>query len=477
MFQSKLTKEQILLVIIEAAVKKLELINKKLREQVYQYSVTGLYNRKFLLDKGNFFLKEEGYDTLAVLDVRNLRTFNEIFGYNTTDRILKHLSERLKEYCGKDCVLGNLDAGKFWILTKLGENKEKISIEKAKNLLKFLSSEELTLKEQGEPLSLPISVSIGIAFYPQHGKNIKELLMSAEIAVHKAKDFGEPHIQIFKPSYRLQIEENLKIEEILKKSINNGDIYKLLNPHFQLKIETENENIHGAEVLMRFSFTPNTYKVVLVAEKIGLIGKLFKVLVEKSLNTIKEAFKLNPQIHFAFNISPLQLKNLSELQETLEVLIKENLDLQKIELEITETQFLENPEVEELFTQLANKGFKLVIDDFGKGYSAFDRIKKWKISEVKIDRSLIIDLYRSFLREGENSRDYKFLKNLLVFLKNMGYKTTVEGVEDKPTVEILKRLKVDHIQGFYYSRPTEGKTFLECLSQWEKYRKCPFSGD
>ncbi|RTZ60293.1 MAG: hypothetical protein DSZ31_02325 [Gammaproteobacteria bacterium] len=478
MMKVKLSREQILLVIIEAAVKKFEIINQKLQEQLYRYSVTNLFNRKYLLEKGNQYLKEGKYNTLAVIDIRNLRTYNEIFGYETTDRILKALAQKIREYCEKGCLVGNLDSGRFWILTHIeGKKREEIVKEKAKGLIKFLAEDELKIKIGSEDLLILVSLNVGIAFYPEHGRDIGELLMSAEMATDRAKDKGINTFTLFQEDFKKNVEENIWIEEQLRKSIKTGRIEEQIYPVFQVRVNPRLGKVTGVEVLMRWKLHPRIFKVVLVAEKTGLIKELFNVLVKKTVPVIKSALSIYPSLSFGFNISPAQLGSVEELRKTLDHLIKEGIEPQKVQLEITETQILENKQVEETLIEFAKKGFKLVIDDFGRGYSSFDRLKTWEIYGVKIDRSLIVDIPQKVKQFGDQVREFKFLKNLVGFLKNMGYAVTVEGVETPEMVELAKQLEVDEVQGFYYSKPVDEETFIKCLKEWSKMGKCPFSGN
>lgn len=472
----KLSREQILLVIIEAAVKKFETINQKLQDQLYRYGVTNLFNRKYLLEQGNQYLKGGKYNTLVVVDVRNLRTYNEIFGYDTTDKILRALALKIREYCGKSCLVGSLDSGRFWILAKIeGENKEKLAEEKAKELIKFLSDDELKIKINREELIFLVALNIGIAFYPQHGRDIGELLMAAEMATDKAKDKGMNTVILFQEDFKKEVEENIRIEEQLRKAIKTGKIEQQIYPVFQLKVNPNSQEVAGVEVLMRWKLHPQIFKVILIAEKTGLIKDLFEVLIKKTVPVIKSALEIYPSLPFGFNISPVQLESVDDLNKTFNYLIKENIEPQRIQLEITETKMLEIQEVEDTLREFINRGFKLVIDDFGKGYSSFDRLKTWDIYGVKIDRSLIADIPQKFKQFGDQAREFKFIKNLISFLKSMGYVVTVEGVETPEMVELAKRLQVDEVQGFYYSKPVDEEKFLKCLREWDQRVKSPFS--
>lgn len=472
MLKLKLSKDSILLVIIEASVKKFETINKRLQQQLFRDIVTGLYNRKFLLKKGDNLLNE-GYNTLIVIDIRHLRAYNEVFGHDTTDKILRKIAEEIKKLCNSDCIIGSLDAGRFWLLSSIKDSeREKVAKEYIEKLIKYLTSEELRVNINDEDLIILIALNAGIAFYPEHGKDIAELLRAAEIAADRAKAEKANTYSIFDISYKKLIEENIWIEEQLRKAIKSGKIEDQIYPVFQIKVNPHSEQISGVEVLMRWKLYPQIYRVINVAEKTGLINELFKILIKKAIPYMKKALEINPNIYFGFNISPYQLALKNDILEALKFFQIEKFDIQKIELEITESEILKNFDVEMILNSLIAKGFKLVIDDFGKGYSSFDRIKRWNIHGVKLDKTLIDDIPEGVKKYGENYKGFLFLKNLTKFLKDMNYKITIEGIEDPFTINLIKELTIDEIQGYYYAKPVEGNRFIECLRNWEVEKRC-----
>lgn len=472
MLKLKISKENVLLVIIEAATRKLESINRQLQYQLYRYSVTGLYNRKFLMEKGNEFL-EEGYNVLAVIDIRNLRTYNEIFGYDTTDKILRKIADRIRELCEDSCIIGNLDSGRFWLLSKIrGKNKVEETEKRAQMLIDNLTKDELTISIDHEEIVILLALNIGIAFYPEHGRDISELLKAAEMATDRAKASKVNTYRIFEESFRKEVEENIWIEENIRKAIRTGEIEEQIYPVFQIKVNPSTEEVTGVEVLMRWKLHPNIGKVVGIAEKTGLINTLFEIMLKKAIPTMLKAWDIKPDIHFGFNVSPNQLALYEDFKSILEIFVNYGVDISKIELEITETELLANTEIEQLLQRCIKKGFKLIVDDFGKGYSSFERLKNWDIYGVKIDKALIADLPNYANKQPSTSKGLLLLKNLTQFLKNMGYKITFEGVEDKTVVEMAREWNVDEIQGFYYAQPVEADRFLDCLQNWESVKRC-----
>lgn len=453
MLKLKLTKEEILLTIIKAATKKYE-------EQLYLHPATKLYNRRYLMEFGDLLLQEKAFKTLVVFDVRNLHTYNEIFGHRVTDGILRSLGGKIREFCGKGCLVGSLECGRFWLLTKEKEEVPKL----LKDLINYLTSKELKVRVDRTPISVLISLNGGYAFYPEHGKTIANLLIAADIAADRSKEQGTNTFTVYDKSLEKPLRENLEIEARLREAIKSGAIEGQIYPVFQLKVDPKTNRITGAEVLMRWTEHGQIFKVIQVAEKTGLLDTLFEVLVKKSADVIKRALSLNPQMRFSYNISPVQLGHTEELLKTLALFEEKGVSPDLIEVEITETELLKMGNVLDALNKLTSKGFLLSIDDFGKGYSSFDRLMVLDIYGVKIDRDLVKDLLKE--ENVKESKPYKFLKNLVLFLKGNEYRVTVEGVEDRALVELLKEMDIDDIQGYYYSHPVREETFLSCLKGW-----------
>jgi len=432
----------------------------------YVHPTTGLLNRYFLLDKGNDFLKK--LNTLLVLDVRNLTKYNELFGYEFVDELLRVIAKILKRFFyNKESfpplALGFLECGRFWILKKV-ENPTEENLKKLANrLIKILTEKPLCVDEN---FPILISVNIGIAVYPNHGKNIRELLRKAEFALDISKQQGENTFLIFNEKFAEEIRTSFEIENRIKRLISENRLKEEIYPVFQLRINVQKGEIPSAvEVLMRFgNFSPALF--IPIAENAGLIGKMFEALVENTIPFMREALNIAPDLKFSFNVSPIQLKNFDEFLKTWEKLAI--FPFKNLELEITESAILE--EKEELLRKLnilSLYGIDLLIDDFGKGFSSFDRLRFLDISGVKLDMSIT----RKILEEEDY---YQFLKSIRLLeilikgLKEVEFKVIAEGIEDIATAELLKFFGVDEIQGFLYSKPVKGKEFLEKLKSYFK---------
>jgi EAL domain-containing protein (putative c-di-GMP-specific phosphodiesterase class I) len=175
---------------------------------------------------------------------------------------------------------------------------------------------------------------------------------------------------------------------------------------------------------------------------------------------------------FAFNISPVQLHFLeTQLADFMNLIFTSKVNPNNIELEVTESSLLENEKIISQFNVFADLGFKIAIDDFGKGYSSFDRILALKASTIKLDKKLI-DFVSPNIDPVSLKNRGKLITNLVRMLKDLGFNVVAEGVENECQVQFLKKIGVDQIQGFYYAKPVEGEKFLDCLKNWENRKRC-----
>ena len=217
------------------------------------------------------------------------------------------------------------------------------------------------------------------------------------------------------------------------------------------------------------------FKVIQVAEQTGLIKELTLALAFNTLPVIRDVIKEFPNFGFSFNLSPVLFKFWNEFKNKGPEFKKYNIPPQNLEFEITEISLSDIPNATEYINRIKKKGFKILIDDFGKGFSAFDRLMEIDFDGVKFDKTLMDKLLDAHLKG--NKKVVNFIRGLVEFAKSQDYKITAEGVEDPRLVKLLKEWDIDEIQGYYYAKPVEVDRFLECLRSWDKVKRCYPKGE
>jgi len=302
-----------------------------------------------------------------------------------------------------------------------------------------------------------ITASIGIAIYPQDGSNHEELLQKADAAMYNAKNIGKNTYSFYNTLFTEKALQRTTLSTQLKKAIQNNE----LELYFQPQVDVDTGNIIGAEALMRW-MTPNGMippaVFIPIAEESGLILEVGKFALMQGCSTAV-SLSNEEMLHgrIAINVSARQLAHLDFLATLDDVLNLTQCNPQYIELEITESSILENPEkMIALLSVIKSKGFNISIDDFGTGYSSLSYLKNLPIDKLKIDQSFI----RNITHEHKNQT---IVKTIISLAKGLGMSVLAEGVETEDEMLFLRNNGIDSIQGYYYHKPMKIDAFREIL--------------
>ena len=415
-----------------------ENIEEKLYKLAYIDKVTNIENNNYFLEKGTELLKQQFEGHLLIIDVGKFKIFNKKYGRVVGDNLLKNMGKKLKEILGEKRIITRLANDIFAVILEEKEQKELTLI--IDKLLKELSNIEM------EKNKYKILISIGVSKIEKEDKDIFEILDKAIIARDEAKKNFNKKYHIFNQELENQIIKEHDIELIIEEGIQNQE-FKVF---YQPKVNAKNEKVEEAEALVRWErenklIPPNEF--IPVFEKNKFIIQLDKYIYEQACKDMKEwKEKYNKKIKVSVNISKQHIVQDGFIEEYYKITKKYNVDPNEIELEITETTELdERFGISKILEKLKEKGFKISIDDFGTGYSSLSMLQQIPVDVIKIDKSFV--------------NQTKMLEIMILIAKKMGLKTVAEGVETNEQVQILKKLEVDLLQGFYYSKPLEKTEF------------------
>ena len=415
-----------------------ENIEEKLYKLAYIDKVTNIENNNYFLEKGTELLKQQFEGHLLIIDVGKFKIFNKKYGRVVGDNLLKNMGKKLKEILGEKRIITRLANDIFAVILEEKEQKELTKI--IEKLLKELSNIEM------EKNKYKILISIGVSKIEKEDKDIFEILDKAIIARDEAKKNFNKKYHIFNQELENQIIKEHDIELIIEEGIQNQE-FKVF---YQPKVNAKNEKVEEAEALVRWErenklIPPNEF--IPVFEKNKFIIQLDKYIYEQVCKDMKEwKEKYNKKIKISVNISKQHIVQDGFIEEYYKITKKYNINPNEIELEITETTELdERFGISKILEKLKEKGFKISIDDFGTGYSSLSMLQQIPVDVIKIDK-LFVD-------------QIKMLEIMILIAKKMGLKTVAEGVETNEQVQILKKLEVDLLQGFYYSKPLEKTEF------------------
>ena len=415
----------------------------QLEEIAYKDKLTGLHSRNYLRKITNDIIDSSPEMQLYVfyIDLTRFHIINESYGYEFGDEVLKKVAERLEHSLQPMGTLGRIESDEFVIVC--GSQHEPVS--SSKNILKlFDESFDFDLKE------VVLSPSIGVSRYPEDGADFEELLSNANIALLQAKQNKEISYAVFENELLEQFNRKLEIEISIEKAFTNNEFIV----EFQPVLNIDDESIRGFEALSRWQhptlgkLSPGEYIDTL--EQLQKIHVLDKYTLRESL---KQVNRLNRRYDQKFVIS-VNISGLTILRDDFVSMIKEtlkkyNFDPNCLELELTETVFIDDfSKIKSIMHELSSIGVRFSEDDFGDGYSSLNYLVELELDTLKISRTILENL-------KANINNRILVEAIVRLSKELGFETVVEGVEDYEMLQIFKELECTYVQGYYFYRPLD----------------------
>ena len=427
--------------------------SRRFERQAKQDYLTGLSNRlHFEAELGRYLGSEptiKQSHSVMLLDLNNFKDINDSLGHAAGDSVLIEVAQRLKKTLRSTDLVARLGGDEFAILLPCSgcsvarSFADKISVS---------ISQPLLLNK----MSLSIGVSIGITVTKSGDTQPRELLRRADMAMYKAKreqhsfseyDSDEDHNGL--SALELVIDLKQAIEE------------DMLELHFQPKYDLRQWKMVGAEALLRWTHpTHGDLKpdyIVAAAERSGLMPALTYWAMKNALRECKNWHAAGFKLSVAVNLGAASLNDPNLVQHVFEILDQAQMPPGTLVLEVTESQVMSNPEQAEITLQtLHSLGIKVSLDDYGAGYSSLAYLNRLPISELKLDKSFLCDLF--------NTEKNRVIVNATVMLaRNLNLTLVCEGVEDAKTLAFLCKCDCDQVQGQYLSFPLPKDLFLRKL--------------
>ena len=418
--------------------------------------LTGLPNREFFMNefKKGLADSKQNHNELALMfiDLDRFKNINDSLGHNIGDEVIRLVGNRLKLIVSRDDMLARLGGDEFLFLLKNIKTHDDIS-DKVEKILRIIK-EPIVI----EHYTLYTSASIGISRYPIDDVNAENILKYADTAMYKAKEEGGNNYQLYSKEMTDIAYEHVMMERDLRESIINGDFEVYYQPQVNVKIG----EIVGVEALVRWNhptvgiLTPDIF--IPLSEKTGVIVELDLWVMKQAMKDVSGWYQegLNPG-KLSLNVSMKQLEY-PHLGEEIDANVKMfDFHYEWLELEITETEVMKNPEkVIKILDGLHTLGISIAIDDFGTGYSSLSHLKRLPIDKLKIDKSFISDI-------PEDDAAIAIVNTILVLARSLNLDVIAEGVETQVQQNFLLEQGCDKIQGYYYSKPVKAEEIRKLL--------------
>ena len=431
-----------------------EIAERKQAEQRAQHladhdALTGLPNRRLLEDRLTqaLALSYRNREQTAVMfvDLDRFKTINDSLGHATGDVLLKEVAGRLVAQLRDGDTICRIGGDEFVVV--LPEIRR--ATDAAHVAQKVI--EQLSLPTAIEGRELHVTPSIGIAVFPEDGRDAETLIRNADAAMYHAKEMGRANYQFFTDQMNLSASRRLALENDLRRALQKGE----LHVYYQPIIELKGGCVSGHEALVRWQHPSRGLvrpaEFIQVAEDTGLILKIGEWVLREACRWAT-FIGVDRGLQISVNLSARQFADPRLVDTVARALKDTGLPANLLELEITESTVMQHTDVTAVtFAKLKQLGVSIAIDDFGTGYSSLAYLKRFAVDRLKIDRSFITDV--------PGDKDHKAIVAAVVALSHaLGLKVVAEGVENEAQMEFLQTCRCDYLQGFLAGRPVDADT-------------------
>mgnify|MGYP001279747257 FL=1 len=422
-----------------------ETARQRIRQLAFHDALTGLPNRSLLETQVALLLDaaQESDQRVAVLhvDLDRFKSINDSLGHASGDALLREVAVRARELVHQGGVAGRLPGDEFVLALPLRAGEEV-------NALVERWQAHLVRMLQLPDARVDLSVSVGVAMYPQDGTAVASLLHRAEMALHQAKGGGTGRVGFFSPELSLAAEERLALERALREALQAGG----LQLHYQPQVDLATGRLHGLEALARWEHpqlgSVSPARFIPLAEECGLVGALGRWALDQACRQLALWRRDGLDVPVvAVNLSASNFRDLELPALVARTLQRHGLQPRDLIVELTESTLLDSDgSTLQTIGRLHAQGVRLSMDDFGTGYSSLSYLRRLPITELKLDRSFVADL--------EHEPTARALSAAILGIgTSLGLTVVAEGVETAAQKDILQAQGYRLAQGYRFARP------------------------
>lgn len=428
--------------------------HERLRHLAQHDALTGLPNRTFLSNRLQEVLASRDADrfgALHLLDLDRFKRINDTLGHSFGDQLLQAVSDLLRPLCSESVTLARLGGDEFAFLQEgisCADDAEQL----ASKIISILSKPIRVGRRY-----VNTTASLGISFVGRDGFDVNEILKSADLSMYQAKSKGRNQYHVFSDDLRARMDEFAWFEAALGDALKRNEFVL----HYQPQLSLRSGRIIGVEALIRWHHPERALLMpgafLPVAEESGLMPEISDWVLRTACRQLVEWRRQGVgDLRLAVNISPSEFGRSRTWQNLKNVREEFGGDLGNLEIEVTETAFVDQIEdAASNFRLLKNAGLSIALDDFGTGFSSLKLAKELPVDALKIDRSFVRNLPHS-------KADAAIARAIIRLGHGLDLRVIAEGVENEEQLSFLRQEECDEIQGFYFSRPLAAE---ECLKR------------
>lgn len=437
------------------------------QHQAHRDRLTGLPNRPPFLARLSHELEriaaadgdDEDPDAVAggailYFDLDRFKVINDSLGHRFGDGVLEMLAKRLVTALGEHEMVARFGGDEFVVLLP-GVDTETMATAAARELLEMMQRPMVVSGRE-----VFVGCCVGLCLYPHDGADPQTLVKHAETALHGAKKERQGGFCVFQQRMHTEVRQTLSMETRLRRAVDNDELALFYQPILDLA----DDRLAGFEALMRWQIQPGRFlrphRFLPLAESIGLEEELDRWALETAARQVAGWNRQgHPGLYTAINLSARRFENPHLPQRVSEVLAANGLPPESLELEITETVAMRDPQASSAVLEaLKRLGVRVAIDDFGTAYSSLLYLRSFPIDSLKIDRSFVRGIV-------DQVTDQEIAVSLIRLAHALGVKVVGEGVETVEQLEALRRHGCDRVQGYYLSPPLSAEDCTQLLEQ------------
>ncbi len=417
-------------------------------------SLTDIPNRILFRDRLEHAILLAERDTtnfcLMFIDLNGFKQVNDNFGHDAGDEIIKVCAQRLNNCLRRSDSVARMGGDEFTLLLQNTDNNRDVALI-AEKVIQAISQPTII-----KGYEVVVGCSIGIAIYPQAGRDAESLFKHADMAMYKAKQDSDSNYQFFTESMNKDVKRQLRMEADLRLALKKQQFIL----HYQPRIDVTTGKLVAVEALLRWNKPGvgliNASEFIATAEETGVITAIGYWVIRQACHDLKRLQSVvGYQVMMAINLSLKQFRDENLVHHVASIFNEFAINPGDIEFEITETAFSENLDLITLCMKpLAYFGVNFLLDDFGSGHSSLLHLQRLPMSSVKIDLNYLIELNRSLV-------DRRLVAATIAFAQHLGKQLVIEGVETQHQLEWLVSLGCDQMQGHLFSEAKELDVVLQ----------------
>ena len=435
-----------------------EKVLRLLNHEANHDSLTSLPNRNWFRKALTKEIKtcEKNGSRFAVLfvDLDDFKSVNDCLSHQVGDELLKLVADRMQRELRSGDAVARIGGDEFVVLFR-----------NAPKLAEVKSTADRILGRIRQPFIIAnkevvVGGSLGVSYYPDHGRTADELLSNSDLAMYMAKQQGKNQCHIFSSEMATEAKENNQLRLELEHAIRDNALHFAFQP--QRKIDTN--EVTSFEALIRWNHptlkTVSPSRFLPIAEHVGFVTRITETALRDACAAIAELRKLIPDAYVSVNVSAMDFVNLPLLMERVDKALTLNkLPGSALELELTERVFFNHREAaQQAIKAWHENGIKIAIDDFGTGFSSLQYLLDLEVDTLKIDKSFVSNIH-------ENKKQQNIVKTILAMGDSFGCQCVAEGVEQQAELDCLKALGCTVYQGYFGGRPKTLDKILDIIGQ------------